>query len=213
MNKYYCLFVISIITSHLLFAQGKGEFKDGYLLKNNSDTIKCKILYDFEHPHTSNSVTVQIEGDQITFQAGSFITGFGVYGDTILHEYRNVSTNNIAGKTNVTRDLFLRKIVAGTINLYRNNFRVMTTKRGAFDTPIDPKTTTIENFITYYISKNDPSKPVLNKAVAISIYKKKDFEKYIGDNKELFENAGKDLTVNEVINLLNQYNSWAQTKK
>jgi hypothetical protein len=195
-------------------AQHNHQFHDGYALRYYTDTIKCKILYDFQHPFVFDKVTLMIADDQVTFQAGGIITGFGIYGDSTDHHYGFVSTNEISGKINVGRDVFLRKIVAGPVSIYINEYRTTTTKRNSFDTPIDkPISTTTSSNTSYYISKTDPDKPVLAKAVSFAPYRKKDLEKYLKDNKELYDSASNNLTLQETISLVQKYNTWALSQK
>jgi hypothetical protein len=183
-------------------------FKEGYALKG-ADTIKCKILFDSKHDHSQKAVTLLINGEEITFYAGGTITGYGLEEEGIKYDYGSVDLEVLIGRERRANILFLKKIVAGTIDFFEYNYRTVTTKRTTINGMEQPgSTSTTQSSTNYYIAKTDSAAPVLSRPVILSSFRKKDLEPYIRDNTEIMNDGAKRYSLKELIALIKKYNDW-----
>lgn len=108
-------------------------------------------------------------------------------------------------------------MVAGTIDLYEDNYSVntvvtRTTYRDGIEQPGSTSSSNSKKTTNYYIAKKDSLNPGLAKAVILPSFKKKDLEKYIGDNVTIMNRPDKRYTMKELIAVLKEYNDWSINK-
>ncbi|MEO6612465.1 MAG: hypothetical protein ABIT05_06990 [Chitinophagaceae bacterium] len=197
------------------YAQSKHipeEFKEGYALKG-TDTIKCKVLFDSKHDHSQRAVTLLINSEEITFFAGGTITGYGLEDEGRKYDYGSVDLEVLIGPERRANILFLKKLVAGSIDLFEYSYRTVTTKRTTINGVEQPgSTSTSQSSTNYYIAKTDSAAPVLSRPVILSSFRKKDLEPYIKDNTEIMNDGEKRYNLKELIALINKYNEWYSAK-
>lgn len=203
MNRKLLLMVLTCVGFLKLPAQVKDGYMEGYILRNN-DTIPCQVQYDKMNFYST--VHVIINGDEITFYPNRTIDGFGFTNKGEQKHYGLISVEQQLGPRRVSTDVFVKKLVAGTINLYVHSYKVTTRRSTTVNGVEKSSSNTTQNFTTYYISKTDSSYKSLATPRVLESFRKKDLELYIKDNTELFERTGKRLTEKELIACLNEYN-------
>ena len=176
MKINFCLAVILLLFQQSTHAQGKefpGKFKDGYALRG-ADTIRCEVQFNSNHDHAFRSVTVLINVEEVTFFAGGPITGFGVEDDGKQYDYGTVDVEVSVPNRRTANLLFIKKLVAGTIDLYEYSYSVVTTKRTTVNGVEKPGSSSsiTQNTTNHYIAKNDPGAPGLVTPVLLPSFKK-----------------------------------------
>lgn len=197
-----CLFCYSV------YPQSSIDYKDGYALKEK-DTVWCKVYFNTGSPDFSKNVRLIIDGEEMIFLAGSAITGFGFEENKKRHDYGTVEVETQAGTTMVKKSLFVRKLVAGTIDLYEYSYLVYSTRRRSSGTGPPTEATTTQKYFTYnYIAKADSAAPALAIPVLLSILKKKEIAAYVSDNADMFAKLDKAVSVKQLADILREYNKW-----
>ncbi len=212
-KKNYLLLLV-ILANGIIYAQAPEEYKDGYVLKGK-DTIWCKVLFNSKHEHGTKAIPVIIDNEEITFYAGGSITGYGVKEDNEEYNYGTVDVEISVVNRRMANLLFVKKIVAGTIDLYEYSYSIRMTKRttvNGIEKPGSTSTTT-QKFTTHYIAKIDTAAPMLATPTPLTSFRKKDLEPYIRDNTVMMANTEKRFSLKELFVLLKEYNNWCLEKK
>lgn len=208
MKKIVVLMIQFCMAAYTIAAQSHGEYKNGYVLKG-ADTIWCKVRFDPRHDHGQKAVQCLINNEEVTFYAGGTITGFGTEDDGTKYDYGTVDTEVAVRDRRIANLLFLKKLVAGRIDLYEYSYKTMTTKRTTVNGVEKPgsASTTTQNFTNHYIAKTDSS-GLLTTPITLPAFRKKDLEKYLGDYPELFAREEKKYSLKELIAVIKEYNAW-----
>ncbi|HMK25428.1 MAG TPA: hypothetical protein VK483_05300 [Chitinophagaceae bacterium] len=189
------------------------KYKDGYAL-NGKDTIWCKVLFDSKHDDARKSVRLLIKEEETNFFAGGTITGFGIEEDGKHYDYGTVDVEVSVADRRMANLLFVKKLAAGTIDLYEYSYSIFKTKRTTINGVEQPgATTTSQNYTNNYISKTDSTNPILATPVLLPSFRKKDLEPYLSDNVELFASAEKRFSIKELIAIIKEYNKWSLENK
>jgi hypothetical protein len=216
MKTKSCLILLLCLSYYTIAAQTKNntdKYKDGYALKGN-DTIWCKIVFDSKYDDARKSVKLLIKDEENTFFAGGTITGFGIEEDGKQYDYGTVDVEVSIADRRMANLLFVKKLAAGTIDLYEYSYRIFKTKRTTINGVDQPGAiTTSQNYTNNYISKNDSAKPKLATPVLLPSFRKKDLEPYISDNTELLAGLENRLSMKELIAVIKKYNNWCLEKK
>ena len=217
MKINFYLVLSLLLCQHSVFAQTRefpGKFKDGYALKG-IDTIRCKVRFNSNHEHAFKSVTLLINDEKVTFFAGGPITGFGVEDDGKLYDYGTVDVEISVPNRRTANLLFIKKLAAGTIDLYEYSYSVVTTKRTTVNGVEKPGSSSsiTQNTTNHYIAKTDPGTPGLATPVPLTSFKKKDLESYLGDNPDLLAGSEKRFSLKELIGIIKDYNTWSLAGK
>jgi len=204
--------ILLLLCQYGLSAQTKdfpGKFKDGYALKG-ADTIRCKVQFNSNHDHAFKSVTLLVNDEEVTFFAGGPITGFGIEDDGKLYDYGTVDVEVSVANRRTANLLFIKKLAAGTIDLFEYSYSVVTTKRTTVNGVEKPGSSSSirQNTTNHYIAKTDPAAPGLATPVLLTSFKKKDLESYMGDNPGLFSGSEKRFSLKELISIIKDYNTW-----
>jgi hypothetical protein len=179
-----------IILSCPLAAAAQAKYLDGYAIKVN-DTIYCKVLFD---PNTfiKTSVTLLIDDSPFEYNAGGPVWSYGIRHDNGVTHYGTVSWYN----GNRRRNIFIKKIVTGKVELYQHIYTLIRTTRGTGNN-------ITEHHEDYYIARtNDPD---LSTPRLLRDLRWKLIEKYIYDFPAL--EKSKKLNIQGLIQLLKEYNS------
>jgi hypothetical protein len=206
-NIYISIFLSFAIQT--IAGQNTPDLKNGYALKG-SDTIGCKVRMNSKQDHGSAAITLMIDGEEARFYPGGPISGFGYEKDGEMQHFGTVDVEVSVPSKTMSNLYFVRKIVAGIIDLYQYEYSVTTSKRTTVNGVEKPgsATSTSQRFSNHYIAKTDPSAPHLATPVLLPAFRKKDLEPFFSDNPALLANADKRLSQKELIELLNAYNSW-----
>ena len=211
MIKHFFITGLLFVAMQPVIAQGKlgaDKYKPGYALKG-TDTIRCQVLFNSKYADARSSVGLLIDGDEAVFFAGGPITGFGAEDDGLRYDYGIVDVEITLGRERRSNLLYLKKLAAGTINLYEYNYKITTTRRTTVNGEEKPgsASTTSQSYTDYYIAKTDSAKPVLATPVLLSAFRKKDLEAYLGDNPVLFAKEEKKYSLKELVATIKEYNA------
>lgn len=208
MKKEFSFIVVLLLNHFFVSAQGNNStYKNGYALKGK-DTIYCKVLFESKYNEARKSVKVLINDDEATFFAGGSITGFGIEEEGIKQDYGAVDVEILVGRERRVNVMYVKKIVAGVINLYEYSYNTTTTKRTTINGVEQPgSVTTTQTYTNYYIAKTDSTKPILATPVILPGYRKKDLESYLSDNAVLFAREEKKYSLKELIATIKEYNA------
>ena len=210
------LILLLCLSYYRIAAQTKNntdKYKNGYALKGK-DTIWCEVLFNNKYDDARKSITLLIKDEEATFFAGGTITGFSVEEDGKQYDYGTVDVEVSIADRRMANLLFVKKLAAGTVDLYEYSYSIFKTKRTTIDGKEQPgATTTSQRYTNNYISKTGSTKPILATPVLLPSFRKKDLELYIGDNTELFAMAEKRFSMKELIAIIKEYNKWSLEKK
>lgn len=209
--------ILLLCLAYESIAQGKDnseKYKKGYALKGK-DTIWCRVLFSSKFDDARNVVNLLINDEESTFFTGGPITGFGAEENGSKYDYGFVDVDVSVGNRQFSNLLFVKKLVAGTIDLYEYTYSISTTKRTTINGEEKPgsATTSSQSYTNHYIAKTDSTKPVLATPVLLPSFRKKDLESYLTDNVDLLAKAEKRFSLKELIEVLKEYNNWSLEKK
>lgn len=185
----------------------QSNFVQGYALKG-TDTLWCEVKFDPKHDHAQKSVTLRIGSEETSFIAGGSITGYGLEYNGVYYDYGAVDVEIMIGPQRRANIIFIRKIVAGIIDLYEYEYKITTTRTTTRDGVVQPgSSSNSQSHTNYYIAKSDSLQPVLANPVLLPGYRKKDLERYLSDNAALFAKEEKKYSHKELIATLKEYNA------
>lgn len=209
MNKIVTLAFLLICQYQLIAQKNESGFKKGYLLKG-LDTISCEIDYGSKGKMSHGYPKAKLENDEFNIYNTGMFSGFGYEDDGKWYHFGEVTVGVKLGTQQRENKFFLKKLVAGTIDLYEYSYVIGTTTTTKIDGVEKPgsATSTRQEFTNYYIGKNDTANAALLKPILISSFRKKDIEPYVADNADMTSNLNKKYKLKELIVLLNEYNLW-----
>lgn len=213
--KKSIIIVITVLNYFQLLAQhSTPDYLNGYALKG-VDTISCKISFNPRNDAPKAAVKMLINDEELTFFPGGPVTGYGVEADGEWYHYGAVEVETKLGAQRRTSILFVKKLVAGAIDLYEYTYVIYTTKKVTVNGEEKPgsSSSSSQSYTDYYIGKTDSANTVLAKPVILSSFRLKDIEPYISDNAELMANAEKKFSLKKLVALLNEYNNWSSGKR
>ena len=214
MRKEIFLLLLSCLAGMVVHAQATDDYKNGYVLKGK-DTVWCKIRFNSNHDHATKAVRLMIDNEEATLYAGGSITGFGVEDQGQKYHYGVVDVEISVANRRTANLIYVKKIVAGVIDLYEYPYSIVTNKKTTVNGIEKPGTATTskQNITNYYIAKTDSLFPALSTPAFFPTFRKKDVEPYINDNTDMIATAEKRFSLKELIALINEYNNWYSEKK
>jgi len=215
MKKFLVVTIIFFCSHYILSAQlSPADYKTGYALKG-ADTIPCKVGLSSGNNSPKGAIRLLINDDELTVLPGGPITGFGAEINGEWYHYGTVTVETKLGTQRRSSTQYLKKIVAGTIDLYEYSYLIYTTRKVTVNGEEKPgsASSSSQTYTDYYIAKTDSTAVGLAAPVLLPSFRKKDLEPYISDNAALWTIAEKKYNLKELIVLLKEYNSWFQEKK
>lgn len=164
----------------------QNNFVDGYMIKTEGDTVKVSIKLNEKKPvELFEKVYIKVtEADKKTYKPGK-IMGFGFNGE-----------DYISKKVDGT-DVFLKRIAAGTINLYEHQVEVVQMNKEKIVSDFYAEKYSGTELIPIKSSK-------FKKQVTDLVKDNEDLLKDIEDKKYEFENLKE---------LVEEYNNWSKDNK
>jgi hypothetical protein len=190
--------LLLIILTGLIISKSNSQkaeyYANGYLLYGK-DTTWCKIWFNPSSPFFKASISTWQKDTtvEISLVKNNTLTGFGIIDEDYNLHWGRIIVDGKSGKIN----MYVLKIVAGTLELYEHHYVKVSTLRGTMNT-------TRQDYFNYYLGRTDAN-PILEPALLKSL-KKKFVLPFISDNKKLCEELKEKLTPEELVAIVIRYN-------
>ncbi len=112
-TKYNRLFIFTIISLYVIVAQGQDSYYEGYLIKNDGDTVRGFIRFENQIEAQNECVFKINSSDQSVIYEPSDLKGYGLNNGATYFSKR-ITVNNITIRT-----FFLKQGLSGTISFYQ----------------------------------------------------------------------------------------------
>lgn len=123
-----------------------GQYRDGYVVYNNGDSVNCKIKYK-ENQNQYKVIDLILEGSSITLGPEN-VNAYGYHGD---HRYI----------TGIVENQFVRVLVQGELSLYKHNSQFVAHKGGKYY-QLDNSTVKQDNVYGELATRSDKWKGVFS---------------------------------------------------
>lgn len=191
--KHFLLIIFTALIVSLSKGQSAEYYANGYLLYGK-DTTWCKIWFNPSSPFFKASITTWQKDTAVEISfTDTKLTGFGITDNDYNLHYGKIIVDGKKGKTN----MYVLKIVAGTLELYEHHYVLVATVRGTLNT-------TRKDYFNYYLGRTD-IEPA-STPVKLPALKKKFILPFISDNKKLCDELQEKLTPEELAAVVIRYN-------
>jgi hypothetical protein len=116
MKTLYSIGILFSLTCNSFDSLGQGDFRPGYLIKNNQDSIPGFVSYGAEKSNTEKCLFKESKRGDYTAYNAEQITGYGFLNDKV---YKSMQLPHETSPELPNKKVFLKLLVRGPLSLYR----------------------------------------------------------------------------------------------